>query len=105
MTTKHSPTPWRIDVDCADGTAIVCPRKGGDIVALSPGVEGWEDSAELWPANAAHIIKCVNLHDELIAAIKGAREILRAEARCGSTAASDASIVLLGALENSGETP
>jgi hypothetical protein len=71
MTTKHSPTPWRIDADVnADETAIVCSREGGDIVALSPGIEGWELSAELWPANAAHIVKCVNLHDELVAALR-----------------------------------
>jgi len=36
------------------------PKNGGDIVCLSPKVQGWETSAENWHCNAAAITTAVN---------------------------------------------
>lgn len=54
---RHSPTPWK-----QDGTAITGPD--GSIVS--------DVDAPVCPFNAAHIVACVNCHDELLAACQAA---------------------------------
>lgn len=59
----HTPTPWAIDGgDIAIG-GVVC------ILAdyCGPDYAGTQERI----ANAAHIVRCVNLHDELVAALDG----------------------------------
>src|SRR3974390_1068558 len=57
MTTKHTPGPWRIE-DHSDVT-------DSDESLVTHGV-GIADEAD---ANPAHIVRCVNAHDELVAAL------------------------------------
>jgi hypothetical protein len=64
--------PWKID-----GYSIVAsevPTDGGDIIADAP--EYAEDSMKRWEANAYQIVKCVNLHDELVEALRNAVRII-----------------------------
>lgn len=60
---KHSPTPWR--VRSSDKTIV-----GGDesvVGDFGPCIVGPDHEGE---GNAAHIVKCVNAHDELVAALR-----------------------------------
>lgn len=70
--TTHTPTPWNVDeyksiVD-SEGNTI---SANGFAMVMSYGEE--QKKAQ---ANAAHIVKCVNMHDELVKALKNAREEL-----------------------------
>lgn len=63
MKTKHTPTPWKFDgesINDLQGNTVAFPRSGG----FMPGHRD-----ENLRANAAHIVKCVNLHDELVDAL------------------------------------
>lgn len=70
---KHTPTPWAVIVDGyvddLDGIAIadcaICTNKR---------------SYEEHKANAAHIVKCVNLHNELVEALERALSTVRTHA-------------------------
>lgn len=81
--TKHSPTPWRVD-----GDAVVAHGGGPDLVALSPANDGWEESGAMFAANAEHIVRCVNAHDDLVAGLKSAVESLESLVRLGRIPAS-----------------
>lgn len=79
MTTQHTPTPWRAAINM-DGR-----HQAFSIMADSPAFhkDEWPyqpliaqtlhgkgcATLEVARANAAHIVKCVNLHDELIEAL------------------------------------
>ncbi len=54
---EHTPTPWAASDVRVDATARKA-HEGPTCIASSV-------------ANAAHIVKCVNLHDELVAAMEG----------------------------------
>lgn len=64
MTTQHTPTPWK----CAArpgpcGTHLLCIASANDLLI-----------ADIWggsEANAAFIVRAVNAHDELVAALRG----------------------------------
>jgi len=63
MTTGHTPTPWeQVGQHISDGDC-------GEIASTSD--SNFEYDVDL--ANAAHIVKCVNLHPELIEALRFAR--------------------------------
>jgi len=62
MTRTHTPTPWRIR-DCGN-TEII--GANGRTVETLPGAS----------YNAAHIVRCVNAHDELVAALRKAERVL-----------------------------
>ena len=71
--TLHTPTPWT-----RMGTIIFCPEPG-PYIGQTRALVGKNDNEcfqneETAKANAAHIVKCVNAHDGLIAAIKNAVE-------------------------------
>lgn len=53
---KHTPTPWKTHSD-----TLICTING-EIAEAS--VKDF--SSEAAEANAAHIVKCVNLHEELV---------------------------------------
>lgn len=93
---KHSPTPWTGAPVSGVYWLTYGITSGDKFVAY---VQRQSDA----DSNAARIVHCVNLHDGLVAAIKTAKEILFAEARCGSSAASDASVILADALAKAGE--
>lgn len=56
----HTPTPWRVD-----GADIVSPSECAVVATVQWCGEGRDGESE---ANAAHIVRCVNAHDELVAA-------------------------------------
>lgn len=70
MTSKHTPGPWscidegRLD-DCVHSAAAEFVE--GDIICLSPILEGYEVSAENWEANALLIAAA----PELLEALEG----------------------------------
>lgn len=57
---KHTPTPW-----VADENAIN-DNMGFEIALITSDMRTWEED----DANTAHIVKCVNLHDELVEALE-----------------------------------
>lgn len=62
----HTPTPWTqdvMDILNEDGTQIATTSYAGFLGNYSD-----ED-------NAAHIVRCVNLHDELVEALKQSLEL------------------------------
>jgi hypothetical protein len=61
MSAAHTPTPWAVD----DRGLIHEPFFGGDIFA-----QVYERNRE---ANAAFIVRAVNAHDDLVAALEDAR--------------------------------
>lgn len=63
--TKHTPTPWH------NKYYYIYDENGNDIAdSIS------SKSFGLSEANAAHIVKCVNMHDELVEALKVSNEKL-----------------------------
>lgn len=52
--TKHTPTPW---------------DRMGDLIIRVEGPASFDVAKVDSEANAAHIVKCVNLHDELVEAL------------------------------------
>lgn len=66
MTKEHTPTPWFIDE-----YKSVVDEKGQTISANGFSlVMSYGDNQKFARANAAHIVKCVNMHDELVEALK-----------------------------------
>lgn len=59
---KHTPTPWVADENAINDNI------GVEIALITSDMRTWEED----DANAAHIVKCVNLHDELVDALKDA---------------------------------
>jgi len=60
MTKEHTPTPWKVYLY---GGVQIGQEDTGDAVCSM-----WGDKQE-GEANAAHIVKCVNMHDELVEAL------------------------------------
>jgi hypothetical protein len=70
MSTQHTPTPWAIlhgghmkRYDIFENT------QGDNIGFLVCTLEAWMQSANI-KANAEHIVRCVNSHDDLLAALQ-----------------------------------
>lgn len=70
MTKKHTPTPWVLDDD-GDGDYKIISEEGR-LIAVETSYYPIAPSVE----DAAHIVKCVNMHDELVEALKWAKEQL-----------------------------
>lgn len=64
--TKYTPTPWEVGTDPEGLVAVL--KNGTFITYAFPTDMGLEGGCE--KANAAHIVKCVNMHDELVEVIK-----------------------------------
>jgi len=90
MSTKHTPTPWKLEksrfhfhIDDANGTRIAdirfCQRPDGSTTEIE----------------AAHIVRCVNSHEALLAALKA----LIAESP-NQTVAGDAARAAIAAAES-----
>ena len=57
---KHTPTPWAVDHDAISAQ--------GQHIAGCIGLDG--DDYATQKANAAHIVRCVNAHDDLVSALQ-----------------------------------
>jgi hypothetical protein len=66
---KHTPTPW-----AAYGTTLSTRAEGPRSLIGTTDPLRHHEEEEQNAANAAHIVKCVNAHDELVAALKGMLE-------------------------------
>jgi hypothetical protein len=64
---KHTPTPWHVGSKVPN---YIYARDGLDIIAQCDSAN--ESTRAEENANAAHIVRCVNAHDALIAALEGA---------------------------------
>jgi hypothetical protein len=62
--TEHTPTPWMVE---ATARAFYIAAGESELV----GSTTIDDTGK---ANAEHIVRCVNLHDELVAALTGILE-------------------------------
>jgi hypothetical protein len=72
MTSKHTSTPWELS-----GTDIRCSSGG---IANVHDPEDPLHRTKTNIANAQHIVKCVNLHDELVEALERITSIKRYDA-------------------------
>ena len=65
---EHTPTPWEV-IETFDYDFQIYPKgnveAGHNQIAVIPATGDGDDKA-----NANHIVHCVNLHDELVAALK-----------------------------------
>lgn len=59
----HTPTPWRIGSVSNEYQSIVCDDNAN-------GVTIWLANADARGNVASHIVKCVNMHDELVEAFE-----------------------------------
>lgn len=59
----HTPTPWRLGEASNEYQSIVCDDNAN-------GVTFWVANVDARANVAAHIVKCVNLHDELVDALE-----------------------------------
>lgn len=66
---QHTQTPWRVDPNYSSD---IIGGDGRDVAETSLS-EGWQRGEEVSAANAAHIVTCVNAHDDLLAALREAR--------------------------------
>lgn len=75
-------TPWRAQQRDMDGVCIIGEREGvspggtptNGLVAVA--VRRFGERKEVWEANAALIVRAVNAHDALVAALKEADDVL-----------------------------
>jgi hypothetical protein len=69
MTTNHTPTPWYASFAYGNGSAL---HVGGMILQGPQCLTKIEPpmDADTLQANAAHIVRCVNAYDELVAALE-----------------------------------
>jgi len=62
VTTTHTPTPWILS-----GLGFIHSSNDAQIViAEEPDGKHYRASHAAWPANAAHIVRCVNERTELV---------------------------------------
>ena len=73
MNTNHTPTPWTFVVHSNGMHSIVQDDSGYPVAIANMGNVGKIDKERARP-NAAHIVKCVNAHEELVAALIQLRE-------------------------------
>lgn len=81
MSAEHTPTPWLLDEDCFDEDVVEITSQDrldnsmGEIAAVQVG--GFDDEVEAQQrANAEFIVRAVNAHADLVAALDAA------QARC-----------------------
>lgn len=70
---KHTPVPWTIE-HTRQSAWIGTPKSGGKVdeivCQIDTSSEYKPEAQERAEANAAHIVHCVNQHDNLVAALK-----------------------------------
>lgn len=78
----HTPTPWKV---YQFGGVQVGQEDTGEAICSM-----WGDKHE-GEANAAHIVKCVNMHDELVEVLKEAGDVIESYYRSTGIDLGDAS--------------
>jgi hypothetical protein len=71
---KHTPTPWHIGSKVPN---FIYARDGLDIIAQCDSAN--ESTRAEENANAAHIVRCVNAHDALVAALDNLLNVDRSD--------------------------
>jgi hypothetical protein len=64
---QHTPTPWKV-YRTTDGNSVLGIGDKDGVGITDPRFALWGDPAEA-AANAAHIVRCVNAHDALVAVL------------------------------------
>jgi hypothetical protein len=82
--TQHTPTPWHVN---KDDPAAIFNSMGGYVTRIDGNAVQTRAAIE---ANAAHIVRCVNAHDELVAALNTAVQCMELEARMINPSAAEA---------------
>ena len=68
---KHTPTPWKAPLGRGKTPRFHIQTTAGYQIASTPELKhGLFADNEAHEANAAHIVKCVNAHDGLVAFVK-----------------------------------
>lgn len=76
METKHTPTPWRAPfLSVTDGDDYIQITDEDQTYGVCRLDESYSEHREVMKANAALIVKAVNLHDELVEALEFLMEI------------------------------
>ena len=74
---EHTPTPWEV-IETFDYDFQIYPKgnveAGHNQIAVIPATGDGDDKA-----NATHIVHCVNLHDELVAALSRGLDYIEAD--------------------------
>lgn len=80
--TKHTPTPWVATSNESYWVIVPEARGENDPYEIGDVCSSYPSSKDqgLQQANAAHIVKCVNLHDELVEALRECNEALKLHA-------------------------
>ncbi len=73
---SHTPTPWKYTQESIDPEWAIVTDASGHIIAnvnseTGPDIPPLVSTKMPRDANAAHIVRCVNNHDALLAALKG----------------------------------
>lgn len=83
---KHTPTPWLVTQSGACETLIRAEGPHGKKIASTfvssyggTNRDSYIRGIKTNEANAEHIVKCVNAHDELVAALKEAIIVIKGE--------------------------
>lgn len=69
MKTQHTPTPWKVVKRASEMSSMWIAgniKESGFATEVCYIAEHGLKPSEMDKANAAHIVKCVNLHDELV---------------------------------------
>lgn len=80
-TTKHTPTPWKLSHQDGDyfedkpKTCIFADTKPFQ-TTVAFDIGNIQQTKEQRETDAAHIVKCVNMHDELVSELSRAKEEL-----------------------------
>src|SRR5574338_734622 len=83
---SHTPTPWKLSEEGIIAAQSATPATAGGapnpallrtpVIALPP--VDYPDYSQFktsdWDADAAHIVRCVNVHDQLVAALQYVRQ-------------------------------
>ena len=70
-----TPRPWRHRKEAANGPGWVVEGPNGFCIAVTDLAERGREHEQ----HAAYIVHCVNLHDELVEALEGARNLHHAK--------------------------
>jgi hypothetical protein len=74
MTTNHTPTPWVVNHQHAsranDAESVIEQEGGSNAIATIHEIYTLSPGGSHRHANAAHIVRCVNAYDELVAALE-----------------------------------
>jgi hypothetical protein len=79
---KHTPTPWRvdpeqdIDIQSADGKTEIAITLCDQLANVSMRFRGSMPSKSKAKANTALIVRAVNCHDDMLAALQLAEDVL-----------------------------